>query len=165
VAPTVVAYYVLFGSQKYNQIGSTRHDLPWQITGIQVVFNKPIDSGDSNSLTGLTTTSFSGLGTNTLTWTIAPVTKGKFTTALVGSGTDALLDAAGNPLGGGAGFAQNFNVLEGDFNDDGVISAADMVDVYNATKQPYNLFADINGDGAVTMADVGLVRQLIGNHL
>ena len=30
---------------------------------------------------------------------------------------------------------------------------------------PYNIFADINGDGVVTLADVTLIRALIGNHL
>ena len=71
VAPTVLSYSVLFGSESYNLIGSQRFDLPWAITGVQVVFSKPIATADVNSLTGLTTTAFAGLGTNTLTWTIS----------------------------------------------------------------------------------------------
>jgi uncharacterized repeat protein (TIGR01451 family) len=165
IAPTVVSFNVLFGKESYNLIGSTRYDLPWAITGIQVVFSKPIYSGDLNSLTGLTATSFSGLGTTTLTWTFNAITLGKFATTLQGSGSDALKDAAGNPLAYGAGFAQNFNVLEGDVNDDGVVDSADMLTVYEATNKPYDIFDDINGDGVVTMADVSLVRQLIGNQL
>jgi hypothetical protein len=165
-APTVVAYYVLFGSERYNLIGSNRFDLPWLITGIEVVFSKPIASGDIHSLTGLTATGFSGLGTNTLAWTFNPISIGSFSTALLGSGPDAIKDAAGNALNSGAGFTQNFKVLEGNFNGDGVVSAADMVGVANATRQTsYNIFADINGDGVVNAADVILVRVLIGNHL
>ena len=54
VAPTVVSYNVLFGTDglSYNLIGSARYDLPWTITGIKVVFSKPIASADLNSLTG-----------------------------------------------------------------------------------------------------------------
>ena len=65
----------------YNLIGSTRFDLPWQITGIRVVFSKPIATADVNSLTGLSTTGLSGLGTKTLTWTISTITQGSFATS------------------------------------------------------------------------------------
>jgi len=74
-----------------------------------------------------------------LTWTISPLTLGAFATALAGSGANALLDAMGNPLGGGSGFSQNFKVLLGDFNDDGAVSSADLVGVNNATVAPYNI--------------------------
>jgi hypothetical protein len=164
-APTVVSYNVLFGHESYNLIGSNRFDLPWLITGIQVVFSKPITSGDIHSLTGLTATGLSGLGTNTLTWTFNPISIGSFSTALLGTGADAIKDAAGNSLNSGAGFTQNFKVLEGDFNGDGVVNALDLVAVSNAIKQPYNIFADINGDGVVDLADVTLVHALIGKHL
>jgi hypothetical protein len=62
---------------------------------------------------------------------------GSFATALAGSGGAVLLDAAGSPLGGGAGFTQNLEALVGDFNDDGFVSAADMVGVNNATVAAY----------------------------
>ena len=42
--PTVVSYSVIFGSQSYNLIGTTRNRLPWQITGIRAVFSEPITS-------------------------------------------------------------------------------------------------------------------------
>src|SRR5262249_32253729 len=88
----------------------------------------------------------SGVGTNTVTWTFAPISIGTFATTLAGSGANAVIDSLGNALGAGNGFAQTFNVLMGDFNDDGVVNAQDMVLVYAATAQPYNIFADINGD-------------------
>jgi hypothetical protein len=165
VAPTVVSYNVLFGTQSYNVIGSSRNRLPWQITGIQVVFSKPIANGNQNSLTGVTTTGFSGLGTNTLTWTVNPMVLGNFATALTGNGLNALSDSAGNPLSGGAGFSQNVKVLWADFNDDGVVNAQDQALVNAARSAPYNLLADLNGDGIVNATDVQIVRTRIGTSL
>jgi hypothetical protein len=164
-SPAVVSYSVQFGSTSYNVIGSPRVRLPWQITGIQVTFSKPITSGDVNSLTGVTTTGFSGLGTNTLTWTITPVALGNLATVLAGSGADALKDAAGNGLGGGSGFAQALKVLWADFNDDGIVNASDLVLVNNARAQTYNIFADLNGDGVINLNDVNVVRARIGTTL
>jgi hypothetical protein len=164
-APIVTAYKVLFGTQSYTLAGTPRNRLPWQITGIHVVFSRPIMSGNVNSLSGVTATGLAGLGTDTLTWTISPLTLGAFTTALAGSGANALRDALGNPLGGGSGFSQNFKVLPGDFTDDGAVSSADLVGVNNATVAPYNIFADINGDGVVNTSDVQIVRSRIGTSL
>src|SRR5439155_19070942 len=164
-APVVMAYKVLCGSQSCSLAGTPRHRLPWQITRIRVVFSRPIVSGNVNSLSGVTVTGFTGLGTDTRTWTINPLTLGAFATALAGSGANALKDAMGNPLGGGAGFSQSFKVLLGDFNDDGGVSSADLVGVNNATVAPYNIFADINGDGVVNTADVQIVRTRIGTSL
>jgi hypothetical protein len=161
----VVAYDVLFGSQSYNLTGTTRNRLPWEITGIQVVFSRPITTGNANSLGGVTATGFNGLGTNTLTWTITPVSLGSFVTTLAGSGPNALKDANGIALGVGAGFSQNLKVLWGDFNDDGFVSSADLVGVNNASVVPYNIFADMNGDGIVNVNDVGVVRTRIGTSL
>ena len=165
VAPTVISYSVLFGSQSYNLIGSTRFDLPWQITGVRVVFSKPITSGDVNSLTGLGATGFTGLGTNTLTWTFSPLAKGQFSTTLIGSGVDAIKDGAGNGLFAGAGFAQSFKELPGDFNGDGFVASNDMVLISNARSQPYNIFADLDGNGAVDANDVLLDRKWLGTLL
>jgi len=165
VAPTVISYSVVFGANTFNLIGSTRSRLPWQITGIRAVFSKPIASADINSLSGVSTTGLSGLGTNTLTWSISPITLGSISTMLVGSGSDAIKDASGNALGGGAGYAQNFKVLQGDFNDDGFVASNDMLAVWNATAQAYNIFADINGDGVVNLTDVQIVRSRIGTSL
>ncbi len=165
VAPTVVEYDVVFGLKNltYNLIGSTRFDLPWQITGIKIVFSKPITTADVNSLTGVSTTGLTGLGTNTLVWSINTITQGTFSTSVLNGGVDALKDAAGNVLANP--FDQNFNVLYGDFNDDGNVSSADFLGVYYAIAQTYNIFADLNGDGSVTNADVQIARGQIGHHL
>lgn len=160
--PVVTAYRVLFGSQSYTVTGSARKRLPWQITGIQVVFSKPIATGSVTSLGGVTATALSGLGTDTLTWTVPPLSLGAFVTSLSGRGANVLQDAQGSPLAAGAGFSQDLKVLLGDFNDDGVVSSADLVGVNNAIVVPYNVMADITGDGAVNAADVQLVRTRIG---
>ncbi|HEY7339188.1 MAG TPA: Ig-like domain-containing protein, partial [Bryobacteraceae bacterium] len=165
ISPTVVSYNVVFGLESFNVIGSTRNRLPWEITGIRVVFSEPIAQGTVNSLGGVTATGLSGLGTNTLTWTISPLTLGNFATTLAGTGANALKDAAGNALGGGAGFSQGLKILWGDFNDDGVVSASDLTGVNNAAVATYNPFADMNGDGVVNTADIQVVRTRIGTML
>jgi hypothetical protein len=165
VAPSVVNYLVKFGSQTYDLVANSlnRIRLPWQISSIVVVFSEPITTADANSLTGLSTTGVSGLGTNTLTWSLsAPLLIGSFMTMLQGSGADAIKDAGGNGLTGGSGYAQNFKVLLGDVNDDGVVSIADVQLAYNATFGSYNIIYDVNGDGVVNMTDVTIIRGRIG---
>ena len=90
VSPTVVSYSVDWGGESYSVIGTPRNRLPWQITGITVVFSQVITTADVNSLsgTGVTTTGFSGLGTNTLTWTISPLALGNFTDFTGGQRTE-----------------------------------------------------------------------------
>ena len=163
--PTVVSFSVLFGSQSYNLIGTNRTRLPWQITGIQVVFSEPIASGNLSSLGGVTATNLTGLGSNTLTWSINSIALGSFSTTLAGAGPNALKDGSGIPLAGGAGYGQTLNILWGDINDDGDVNASDVVLANNATSEPYNIFADMNGDGVVDINDVQIVRSQVGNTL
>lgn len=162
VTPRVVSFSVLFGSETYNVTTSARHRLPWQITGIRVTFSEPITSGGAASLSGATVTGFSGLRTNTLTWTIGPIALGNLTIALAGSGVNALADAAGSGLGGGAGFTQALKVLWGDYNDDGVVNASDLACINTARSGPYDIFADMNGDGVVDLTDVRLAGGRVG---
>ena len=164
-APVVVSYSVLFGSQSYNLIGTKRNRLPWEISGVRVVFSEPITGGNINSLGGVSATKFSGLGTAALSWNFSPVSIAHITTTLSGTGATALTNAAGIPLENGSGFSQALNVLWGDFNDDGSVTAADMVSVNNASTATYNLFADLNGDAVVNLADVKIVRARLGTSL
>lgn len=164
-APTVVSYLVDWGTQSFNMVTSTRNRLPWEITGITVVFSKPIATASTSSLGGVSPLALTGLGTNTLTWTISPLAQGNFATHLAGNGPNAIKDAAGNPLAGGSGFSQALKVLWGDFNDDGVVNAADLAQVNNARSAPYIIFADMNGDGVVNTTDVMIVRSRIGTSL
>jgi hypothetical protein len=164
IAPTVTSYSVLFGSQSFNMASSTRNRLPWQITGIQVVFSEPVIATTAG-LTGVSATAISGSGTNTVTWTISPVTNLPSTvTKILGTTASAVTDLAGNPLGGGSDFNQALKVLWGDFNDDGVVNSQDLVLVNAARSQSYNIFADLNGDGVVDAKDVTVVRSQLGNN-
>lgn len=164
-APTVTAFRVLFGTQSYPVTGTSRVRLPWQVTGVQVMFSQPITAGAVTSLGGLAATGFSGLGTNTLTWSFASLAVADVSLTLAGSGAAALTNSGGVGLNGGAGASQSLKILWGDFNDDGGVSAADLVGVNNAQLGAYNIFADINGDGVVNAADVQAVRPRIGTSL
>ncbi|HEX3876034.1 MAG TPA: dockerin type I domain-containing protein, partial [Bryobacteraceae bacterium] len=168
VAPlTVVSFRVLFGTMSYDvaAASNTRVRLPWQVAGVEVVFSRPVVSGNINSLGGLTPTSLAGVGTNTLTWRFTPVSVGNIVATLAGSGANALSDANGVSLGAGAGYTRGLKVLWGDFNDDGSVSAADLASVGNARVTPYNLFADLNGDGTIDINDLQIVRARIGTSL
>ena len=162
-APLRSQLKVLFGSQAYDVTNSPRHRLPWQITGIRVTFSAAVTSGGIASLTGAAATGFSGLGTNTLTWTISPIATGSPSIALAGAGTNALTDANGIALGGGSGVTTALKVLCGDFNDDGVVNASDVAAINTAHSAPtYNIFADTNGDGVVDLTDVRLAGTRTG---
>jgi hypothetical protein len=169
VGPTLVEFRVLFGSKRYDLLTSTRTVLPWQITGIQVVFNEPITSGRATSLTGITASRLIGLKTKTLTWKFSGKTVGEFSTALAHTGTNALKDKAGNPI---AAFTQDFDVLYGDFNQDRVVNAADEAGIranltgpYQPNDPAYNIFADVSGDGLVNLVDVNVARARKGKAL
>ena len=161
--PNVVSFNVICGSGcSYNMIGNARVHLPWQVTGIRVVFSQVITSADVISLTGITATGFSGLGTNTLTWTFPGITNsaGMVAAALATTGPDAIQSAGGALTG--ANTSENLKILEGDATDDGIVNAADLVLVNNARSAAYNIFADINGDGVVNLTDVTIVRNQTG---
>ncbi len=163
-APVVRSYRVLYGSRSFDLIGSADRVLPWQVTGIQAVFSEPIASASTASLAGISATGLSGLGTNTLTWTFAPITAGTSATSLLGTGPSAIKDATGTALSQGAGFTRAFKVLYGDFNGDGSVSSADMSGVFAASVLTYNPFADLNGDGVVDVEDVRIARSRIGSR-
>jgi hypothetical protein len=74
-------------------------------------------------------------------------------------------DTAGNPLGAGVDFTQTVKVLYGDFNDDGFVTSQDMVLVNAARSLPYNILADIDGNGIVEVTDVNIVRLRNGTIL
>ena len=162
--PTVLGYKVLFGTQNYTVPGG-RIRLPWTtITGIQVTFSAPV-IGNASSLTGVAVTGISGSGTDTLTWTFAPLAVATYNTKVLGTTANAVVDTAGTPLGGGVDFVQALSVLPGDRSDDGFVASNDMVLVNLGRSTPYNILNDINGDGIVDINDVSAVRARIGKHL
>src|SRR5215467_6511200 len=104
-----------------------------------------------------------GLGTNTLTWSISPISLANVSAILAGSGANALKDSTGNGLNGGAWLTQAFKVLWGDYNADGVVNAVDLSSVGALIQRdaPYNFLADMNGDGLVTTADLTIVHNRV----
>jgi hypothetical protein len=166
VAPVVISYRVDFGSQTFELNTSTRNRLPWEITGIEIVFSKPIFNATVNSITGVTATAVVGLGTNTLLWTINPIPIGTVSTLLLATGPNAIADFVGNPLGAGIAYSRSFRVLWGDVNDDGVVNSLDVqADVGASAVRPYNIFLDMNGDGVLDLNDVKIVTSRIGTSL
>jgi hypothetical protein len=169
--PTVVAFRVGFGTgQWFDLLSSARFDVPWKVTAIQVVFNKPVTTGNIHSLTGLTARQLTGLGTTTLTWRLSSaVAIGTFATSLESSGPNALKNATGSPI---APFSHAVNVLWGDVNGDRKVDALDEAGVRAAQAGPYqpgssgyNIFADLSGDGIVNLVDVTIARQRKGTSI
>ena len=163
--PTVVSFRVNFGTQSFDLIGASRLALPWQVTSITAVFSKPIAHANIASLTGVTATGLTGLNTKTLTWTVSPLTAGRFAVTLSAAGPNAVTDAAGNPLAGGAGFGQPFTVLYADVNGDGTVNSLDMIGAFNATKGPYSQWADLDGNGVDNINDLLIIRSRMGATL
>jgi len=162
--PAVASYSVLWGSKVYTLGDSNRNRLPWQITGIRVVFSEVIATGNAASLMGVSATDLSGLGTNILTWTIRPISSGSYVLSLADSGANALRDFAGNSVTGDS--KPTIKVLWGDVNDDGVVNAADLSLTMSQNRySSYNIFADLNGDGVVNVNDVQIARTQVGHIL
>ena len=153
-APTVSSFRVKFGSQVYQVNGSSRTRLPWQPNGIQVLFSAAVTAPQS-ALTGVTPTSVSGSGTNTVTWPINTLVNGNYTASL----SAAITNLSSTPI---SPFNQPIRILYGDFNDDGVVNSQDVVLVNSARSQAYNVLADMNGDGVVDVNDVNIVRSQVG---
>jgi hypothetical protein len=84
---------------------------------------------------------------------------------------DGLSDAGVHDLSGnamGLTFTRGFNVLPGDFNGDGVVTTTDLIGVGNLigiTPTSSGIFADLDGDGTITLADYNLVKSHIGRKL
>ena len=135
------------------------NDLPWLgINKLQITLSQPETlSGSDVSVTGISVptygpVSISGSGTNYTITLSQPINVADRVTVTIGNA-------------GITTYTRRLDVLPGDFNDDGVVSAVDMTLINNATAAPYNVFADIDGDGAVTINDVQLARKRIGTSL
>ena len=45
------------------------------------------------------------------------------------------------------------------------MNSADLLGLYNAISQSYNVFADLNDDGVVNATDVKIAQSRLGTHL
>ncbi len=171
IAPIVSQYLVVYGTNNLTFDLATlpmgRDILPWQVTGVRVVFSEAIATGNQASLTGIPASGLSGLTTSILTWTFGALADGSYNTSVLGTGVNAIKDAAGNPLGDGSDFNRSFRVLYGDANGDGVVNSLDMAVVATNTTTPNSLFlfADVTGNGVVDLNDYREVRKRIGRSL
>jgi hypothetical protein len=171
-APRAAQVLVTYGNGRTFDLATlgTRQSLPWQITGIRVVFTEPVTAGaGALALTGragiLAIRPVEGNGTTVLTWTLqTPITLDQVTAALSTAG--GIADAAGNALAGSS-TSFGFAVVYGDVNGDGQVTSNEPLLVSRALGPvtPATWFYDVNGDGVVSTADVLVVRTRVGSRL
>ncbi|MGO9110801.1 MAG: dockerin type I domain-containing protein [Thermoguttaceae bacterium] len=160
------------------------------VNTISIVFSKPVSGvslsslslGDSSNnggpSSGITVSSETNPSTTVATFTVSgPLTSNKYYLALAAAG---ITDAAGATLDGewttgvstfaagsgdgapGGNFDFRFNVLAGDVNGDGEVSAADVTAMRSQALGPDNATNwryDVNGDGKVSAVDVNVIRS------
>ena len=158
---------------------------------ISIVFSEPVSGVTASSLlladssnnggpsSGVSVSSESNASTTVATFQLSgPLPSNKYFLNLAAAG---ISDAAGTPLDGawttgvstfaagsgdgspGSNFVYRFNVLAGDVNGDGKVSAADVNVMRNQplslTDNSTNWRYDINGAGKVSAADVNIIRS------
>ncbi len=171
VMPKVMDVRVDFGSESMSLIGLSR-DLPFvNIKAIDVIFSDNVNiAGSMLQLTGVNLANYSlslsnyNAKTFDATWTLPSAIgvdhlmlalDGETAAPVLGTGPDI----AANP------FSNTFAVLPGDINGDGVVSASDLSLAVQAMSQTYNVWADLEGTGVITIADAQDVRKHMGTHL
>jgi hypothetical protein len=134
-------------------------DMPWLgIDQIGITLSSPatLSPGDVTvngiSVANYGPVSISGSGTNYTITLSQPINKADRVTITIGNA-------------GISTYTRRLDVLPGDVNDDGVVNAQDAVLVRNGMSSPYNVFDDINGDGAVNINDYSDVARLLGTKL
>jgi hypothetical protein len=171
--PYVSSFAVAWGNQKYTLKTAAdgvrilpagrKADVPW--LGLKTL---SIGLSTAERLTPLDVSVTGSSGIN-----YGPVT-------LSGSGTDYTITLK-EPisqldrvmitinLGGMVTSTHELDVVPGDVNDDGVVSASDVVLIRNAilkTGDPLMIgWCDLDGNGAVDMTDFSLARKRLGTHL
>lgn len=169
-SPIAISYRVTFGSQdafegpqRFELNTSSRNQLPWQITGMEVGFSKPIGQANVNSIIGVVANSVKGLKTNTVAWAINPMGSRTVSVRLQDAGPNSIKDGVGNALNDDMSPKRSFSILLGDVNDDGIVDTKDLKTINDAMMNPedYNIFADLNGDGVVDAKDVAALTALI----
>jgi hypothetical protein len=172
VSPKVMDTRVDFGTSSMSLIGLTR-DLPFiNIKAIDVIFSDNVNVSSSMlQLLGVNVPnySFSGFSYNAstfdATWNLAsPIGVDRLTLGLTGE-TAPPTAGTGPPIAAQT-FTNNFAVLPGDVNGDGVVTIADAVTVGNDIESnTYSVWADVDGSGKVAHKDLKDVRRRLGSHL
>ena len=170
IHPVVDDILVKWGTQSMSLLSLSR-DLPFStINKFEVEFSSGVDiSGTGLTLTSTAggptyspTLSTSSSGVTSATWNL-PTAIGVDRLMLALETMDITSVSGSLSLYGTT--SKSFNVLPGDFNGDGVVSAADMTGVINEVGQTYDVWADLNGDGTVDSNDAKIARGKIGTKL
>jgi hypothetical protein len=171
VKPKVMDVRVHFGTRTMSLIGLNR-DLPFiNINAIDVLFSDNVNVTSSmlqlmgsNAGTYLFSNFKYDAAKFDATWTLPSAIavdqlmlglSGATAPPTIGTGPNIAADP----------FNKAFSVLPGDVNGDGAVTASDLTLATVATKQPYNAFADVDGDGTNTLTDAQNVRKKMGLHL
>jgi hypothetical protein len=154
-------YVVAAGGLRYDLMApGARTRLPFQIVGVEAVFDEPVTAA-AGILTGTGLTGFAGSGTNTLSWSLtSPLVKGTLALTLDPTG---IADLVGNVglTSGRTGYSISTNL--GDVTGDDRITSADLAAISALIRSGgYDLLADLDGNGRVDAADLALARSRIG---
>ena len=174
VAPRQVEQVAVgFGTESSIVSPNVSRTLPWaDFASVQITFNggaSGLTASDftlvgarfGNYLAGSTFVVDAATQTITLTFAASSVVGSNGWFSTMGKGGDRLT------LGVDGVTIQTFSVLPGDYDGNGVVNLLDLDAVRSAAKpgQPYDIFADLNGDGLVDAADVALAVKFAGSKL
>ncbi|WP_165232641.1 Ig-like domain repeat protein [Aquisphaera insulae] len=169
VHPKVTDVLVRWGSRTMSIRGLGRDLSFGNITGIVVVFSDDvIVNAQALTLSGSAgRDSTSGFAYSPLTyratWTLPSALGVDTLMATIGA---RLVQSASGKIPLLADDITRFSVLPGDVNGDGKVNSQDLVDVRNQIQgaEPITIWADIDGDGFVTVADFNAVKKRQGSH-
>lgn len=167
--PGLTRVAVGFGNQTFV-VSPGGRDLPWSnIRTVRLTFDGDVSGllASDLALNGSSFGNYLAGGTVSFDAASRTVTLGLSQTSEIGS------DGWTKKVGKGGdrvtvryqGTSQTFAVLPGDFDGNGVVNLKDIQGVATALNGPYNVLADLNGDGVVNSADVALSRKWAGSKL
>jgi VCBS repeat-containing protein len=172
VAPTLTAVRARYGVAGLADLKSfSRTSLPWvELTRFELGFSEDaIPTAGALTLTGpagavpLTLATVPAGGAKTATWSFAALAPGKYTLRLTAAD---VTDVNGNPLP--VNYTRTFGILPGDFDGNGLVDNRDLTGIkkkFQANPAKADRFADVNGDGVVTVLDYDIAKAALGTRL
>jgi hypothetical protein len=161
--------------------GAAGDTLGWtNLNQIKLTFNEDVAVGQQDlQVAGLNVAQYGvssfvyDADSRTAIWTLSsPLPADRVSITL----TDTVTDRAGQRLDGnidgsaGGSFKFTLNALPGDVNRDGAVNRSDLVDTLlknfrSVGDDSFDLAADVDGDGAITIRDAVAVRDKMGTQL